>query len=230
MAIRLNAILLFMDRLWTPWRYTYITDAIPQRFKGVPTSLEPWLTNEDPAAPPVPVSPVPVSPFPVSPFPDKHCVFCNMFTAVDYAIARGLSPQDAEQAALIVHRGVHCYICLNRFPYSTGHVLIVPYHHVDSLAALPPAAALEVITLAQQTETALRQVYRPDGLNFGLNLGQAAGAGVADHLHLHALPRWSGDVNFMTSTAETRVLPETLEVTWSKLRTALLDPVKLSAS
>jgi len=239
-----------MDRLWTPWRYTYITDAIPQRFKGVPTSLEPWLTNEDPAAPPfpvspvpvspfpvspvpvspVPVSPVPVSPFPVSPFPDKHCVFCNMFTAVDYAIARGLSPQDAEQAALIVHRGVHCYICLNRFPYSTGHVLIVPYHHVDSLAALPPAAALEVITLAQQTETALRQVYRPDGLNFGLNLGQAAGAGVADHLHLHALPRWSGDVNFMTSTAETRVLPETLEVTWRRLRTALVDHVNLSAS
>lgn len=220
MPIHLNAILQFMDRLWTPWRYTYITDAIPQRFKGVPTSLEPWLTNEDPAAPPVPVSP----------FPDKHCVFCNMFTAVDYAIARGLSPQDAEQAALIVHRGVHCYICLNRFPYSTGHVLIVPYHHVDSLAALPPAAALELITLAQQTETALRQVYRPDGLNFGLNLGQAAGAGVADHLHLHALPRWSGDVNFMTSTAETRVLPETLEVTWSRLRTALVDPVNLSAS
>ena len=197
-----------MDRLWTPWRYTYITDAIPQRFKGVPPDLEPWLTPHDAHSAPLA-------------FYDRHCVFCNMIAAVDHSIARGLPAHEAEKAALIVHRGAHCFICLNRFPYSTGHVLIVPHQHADSLAALPPATALEIISLAQQTESALRAVYHPDGLNFGLNLGQAAGAGVADHLHLHALPRWSGDVNFMTSTAETRILPETLEITWARLGPAL---------
>jgi ATP adenylyltransferase len=94
----------------------------------------------------------------------------------------------------------------------------LPYQHLDSLAGLPPVAAQELMELAQRTETVLREVYRPDGLNMGLNLGQAAGAGIADHIHLHALPRWSGDTNFMTVTAETRVLPEALETTWGKLR------------
>jgi len=98
--------------------------------------------------------------------------------------------------------------------------MVIPYRHTDSLAGLESATAMEMMTLAQRTETCLRQVYRPDGLNFGLNLGESAGAGVADHIHLHALPRWSGDTNFMTVIAETRVLPETLEITWSKLRAA----------
>ena len=112
-------------------------------------------------------------------------------------------------------------MCLNAFPYSTGHVMVIPYRHTDSLAGLGSAEALEMMALAQQTETlSAQRVYRPDGLNFGLNLGEAAGAGVAGHIHLHALPRWSGDTNFMTVTAETRVLPETLEITWSKLRAA----------
>jgi len=97
---------------------------------------------------------------------------------------------------------------------------VIPYRHTDSLAGLESATAMEMMALAQRTETCLRGVYRPDGLNFGLNLGESAGAGVADHIHLHALPRWSGDTNFMTVIAETRVLPETLEITWSKLRVA----------
>jgi ATP adenylyltransferase len=100
-------------------------------------------------------------------------------------------------------------------------VMIVPYEHVDSLALMSPEAAREMIETAQLVETCLRQVYQPDGLNFGLNLGEAAGAGVANHLHMHGLPRWSGDVNFMTIVAETRVLPETLDITWSKLRRAM---------
>lgn len=188
-----------MDRLWTPWRYNYVTQAEPQARTGVPPALNAWPPSEA---------------------EDKHCVFCNMIAAVDYAIAQGMARDDAEQAAHIVYRGVHCFVCLNAYPYSTGHVLISPYRHLDSLASLPADAAHELIHLAQRTEVVLRQVYRPGGLNIGLNLGDAAGAGIAGHLHLHALPRWIGDTNFMTVTGETRVLPEELDVTWIKLRVA----------
>ena len=186
-----------MDRLWTPWRYNYITGADPQARTGVPSALAGWPASED-----------------------KHCVFCNLIAATDYAIAHGMSREAAEQAAYIIHRGPLCFVCLNAFPYATGHVLIVPYQHLDSLATLPPEAAQEMIFTAQQIERCLREVYRPDGLNFGMNLGESAGAGVANHIHMHALPRWTGDTNFMTVTAETRVLPETLEITWSRLRKA----------
>ena len=143
-----------------------------------------------------------------------------MIAAVEYAINSGSDPSTAEQAAFILHRGTTCFTCLNAFPYSSGHLLIVPYRHVDSLAALINDEAHELIDLAQQMESVLRETYHPDGLNFGLNLGESAGAGVANHIHLHGLPRWSGDTNFMTVTAETRVLPETLDVTWKRLRSA----------
>ena len=189
-----------MDRLWTPWRYSYVAGEDPRIRRGVPAGLESWPESER-----------------------SHCVFCNMIGAVDYAIANGMAIEEAERAAHIVHRGPECFVCLNAFPYSTGHVMIVPYRHIDSLAALPAADAIEMMLTLQQIETALRKVYRPHGLNFGMNLGEAAGAGVAGHLHLHALPRWSGDTNFMTVTAETRVLPETLDITWKKLREAFSE-------
>jgi ATP adenylyltransferase len=96
--------------------------------------------------------------------------------------------------------------------------MIVPYAHQETLASLDQAAALEMMRLAQRTDSVLRQVYAPQGINMGLNLGQAAGAGIAAHLHMHALPRWLGDSNFMTVVAETRVLPETLDITWQRLR------------
>jgi len=188
-----------MDRLWTPWRYSYITRADVQARTGVPEALAAWPTDEA---------------------DDKHCVFCNMIAATDYAIEQGMARETAEQATHIVHRGVHCFICLNAYPYSTGHMLIVPYMHVNSLASLPSEAAQELIFLTQRAELALREVYKPGGLNFGLNLGEAAGAGIAEHIHLHALPRWSGDTNFMTVVAETRVLPEILDLSWAKLREA----------
>jgi ATP adenylyltransferase len=188
-----------MDRLWTPWRYSYITRVDPQARTGVPKELSAWPPSEA---------------------EDKHCIFCNMIAAVDYAVAHGMALEAAEQAVHLVYRGVHCFVCLNAYPYSTGHVMIVPYQHLASLADLPPAAANEMMALAQRSETALREVYRPGGINMGLNLGEAAGAGIADHLHLHALPRWLGDTNFMTVTAETRVLPEPLDITWEKLRPA----------
>jgi ATP adenylyltransferase len=141
-----------------------------------------------------------------------------MIAAVDYAISHGMSRETAEEAVHIVHRGLHGFICLNAYPYSTGHVMIVPYQHLASLAGLPTEAANELMLLAQRSELVLREVYSPGGLNMGLNLGEAAGAGIADHIHLHVLPRWVGDTNFMTATSETRVLPEPLDVTWKKLR------------
>jgi ATP adenylyltransferase len=101
--------------------------------------------------------------------------------------------------------------------------MIVPYAHLDRLAALPVDAAHEFAELAQLTERALERVYSPHGFNFGLNVGHAAGAGVAGHIHLHAMPRWTGDTNFMTTVAETRVLPEDLEKTWKRLREAFAN-------
>lgn len=189
-----------MERLWTPWRYDYITQANQNGRPGVPVKLAAWSESSA---------------------PDTGCVFCNMLAAVDFAVANGMPLDEAEQAAHLLVRGPSCFLCLNAFPYSTGHILILPYQHVDSLAALSPATAGEMIGHAQSVERALREVYRPAGINFGMNLGEAAGAGIAAHVHMHALPRWVGDTNFMTVTADTRVLPETLDATWQKLRRVL---------
>jgi ATP adenylyltransferase len=184
-----------MDILWTPWRYAYITAADGAPRAGVPASLSAWPG-------------------------DLGCVFCNLIASIDYAITYGMSVDEAEAAGGLVLRGKHCFVCLNAFPYTTGHVMVMPFAHLDRLAALPPDAAHELIELAQRTERALEKVYSPHGFNFGLNVGQAAGAGVAGHLHLHALPRWAGDTNFMTTVGETRVLPEELDATWKRLRKA----------
>ncbi len=186
-----------MDRLWTPWRYAYITGEITEGArKGVPEALSGW--------------------------PGDHgCVFCNMIGALEWAVANGMPPHEAERAIHLLERGPTCFVVLNGFPYNNGHLMVVPYQHERSLAALPLATAEEMIRMARRAEQALRAVYHPDGLNMGLNLGESAGAGVADHLHLHALPRWTGDTNFMTVVAETRVLPEMLEASWERLRQAL---------
>jgi ATP adenylyltransferase len=146
-----------------------------------------------------------------------------MIAAVDFAVVHGMAVEDAERAAHILVRGPLCFLCLNAFPYATGHILIVPYRHVDSLAALPPGDAWEMMDLAQRVERTLRAVYRPAGMNFGLNLGEAGGAGIAGHIHMHALPRWIGDTNFMTVTADTRILPEALDTTWTRIRAAWPD-------
>ncbi len=186
-----------MDRLWTPWRYSYITGATKETRKGVPPELEGW------------------------PGEDSGCVFCNLIRSVEWGLEQGGElAAGAEKAGLVIARRETCYVCLNRFPYSSGHVMVIPYLHTDSLAKLESADAVELIETAQKMENVLREVYEPDGINIGMNLGEAAGAGVAQHLHLHMLPRWYGDTNFMTVTAETRVLPEALTVTWERLREA----------
>ena len=188
-----------MDYLWTPWRYAYLVDADPGGRKGVPAALAAWTG-------------------------DCHCVFCNLLGATAFAVAHGMPALEADRAANIVLRAEHCFVVLNAFPYSSGHVMIVPYRHQAILAHLEPEAALEMMRLAQRTDGVLRQVYQPHGTNLGMNLGKAAGAGVEEHLHLHVLPRWMGDANFMTVVAETRVLPETLEVTWQRLRDGFSQP------
>ena len=132
------------------------------------------------------------------------------------AAARG----ENDRETLVVHRGLHNFVILNRFPYTNGHVMVVPTEHVSTLSSLPDETLVEMMRLARDVEKHLRAIYHPDGFNMGLNIGRAAGAGIADHLHMHVLPRWFGDTNFMTVTGETRVLPEMLEVSWESLRAA----------
>jgi ATP adenylyltransferase len=187
-----------MDHLWSPWRFTYVTTADTLVRPGVPESLAAWPG-------------------------DLGCVFCNLIASVDHAIANGMTVDKAEAAGGVVLRGRHSFLCLNAFPYTSGHVMVMPYAHLDRLAALPVEAAHELIEIAQRTERALERIYSPHGFNFGINVGKAAGAGVAGHLHMHAMPRWTGDTNFMTTIGETRVLPEDLETTWKRLRKAFAE-------
>jgi ATP adenylyltransferase len=128
---------------------------------------------------------------------------------------------DAQQgghADLIVFRGATCYVVLNLYPYNNGHLLVVPNRHIASLAAATSEELGELIVLTRRAEVALSEAYSPHGLNMGINLGKPAGAGVLDHIHMHVVPRWSGDTNFMTVVGETRVLPEELPETARKLR------------
>jgi ATP adenylyltransferase len=161
-----------MERLWTPWRLGYVTEASDR---------------------------------------SEACVFCA-------AAADGANP-------LLVHDGRTAFVILNKFPYNNGHLMIVPRRHVARLADLASGELLEILTLAQAAERALDAEYRPHGFNLGVNLGRPAGAGIADHLHLHVVPRWNGDTSFMTVFGETRVLPEELPATAARLRTALADAV-----
>jgi ATP adenylyltransferase len=155
-----------MDRLWTPWRLTYVTEARE---------------------------------------PGADCVFCD-------AIAR--VPSDA----LVVFTGRTAFVILNKFPYNSGHLMIVPRRHVGSLVDLARAERDEVMALTAVAERVLGEVYQPHGFNMGLNLGKPAGAGVLGHLHMHVVPRWDGDTNFMSVVGETRVLPEELSQTAARLR------------
>jgi len=158
-----------MERLWTPWRLTYVTKAGP--------------TTPD-------------------------CIFCRAQAAGD-------------DEPLLVRQGTRAFVILNKFPYNNGHLMVVPRRHVARLTDLGPEELLELMTLAQAVERALVNLYRPDGFNMGLNLGRPAGAGIADHLHLHVVPRWVGDTNFMTVFDDTRVLPEELAQTATRVREAL---------
>jgi ATP adenylyltransferase len=138
-----------------------------------------------------------------------ECIFCDAAARKD----------DAE--TLVVYRGAKTFVILNRYPYTSGHVMVVPYAHVAELSACDAATLSEMMELSKRVESALRDNYNPDGMNLGMNLGRAAGAGVTGHIHMHVLPRWFGDSNFMTVTGETRVHPEELKSTYERLRKAL---------
>ena len=135
------------------------------------------------------------------------CVFCRL-----------AEDSKNDESNLVVFRGIHNFVALNLYPYITGHLLIVPYQHLAELDSAAKEITDELMDLTKRSETALRKVYSPAGFNVGMNLGGAAGAGIVDHIHLHILPRWPGDTNFMTTVAESRVIPESLETTYSKLR------------
>jgi ATP adenylyltransferase len=154
-----------MDRIWSPWRHSYVT------------------RSEEPT----------------------DCVFC---------VARSID--DGRQ--LIVHEGRLAYVILNKFPYNSGHLMVVPSRHVAQLAGLEDAELGEMAKLTQLSERVLTEAFRPQGINVGINLGRPAGAGIVDHLHVHLVPRWNGDTNFMTVVGEVRVLPEELSKTAERLR------------
>ncbi len=154
-----------MDRLWSPWRYRYVSRAAPT----------------------------------------DACIFCAKHS------------ENRDEENLILYRGKLNFVLLNLYPYTTGHMMVAPYAHIAALDDLPEETAAEMMSLTQTAVKHLRAVYRPQGLNLGMNLGECAGAGIAGHVHMHVLPRWAGDANFMTTVGETRVMPEDLSETWAKL-------------
>jgi ATP adenylyltransferase len=141
----------------------------------------------------------------------RECIFCSKAASSD------------DRANLIVLRGRHNFVLLNLYPYTSGHLMIATYEHVASLAEAAAEAREEMMQLCARAEKALRELYKPDGLNLGMNLGAAAGAGIAGHIHMHVLPRWTGDASFITTVSETRVLPEALDITWDRVRQKFLD-------
>ena len=155
-----------MDRLWTPWRFDYISK-VDQT---------------------------------------ESCVFC------------GILDDSRDTANLVLYRGVHVFVVINLFPYTTGHLLIVSNRHISTLNEASDEELLEFITTGRHCENALRQEYHPNGFNLGFNVGRAAGAGVERHLHMHVLPRWVGDSNFVSVVGETRILPEELPTTLRRLK------------
>jgi len=163
-----------MDRLWSPWRYRYVSSAP--------------VTGE--------------------------CLFCEKAASAN-------DQENADRENLVILRAEHNFALLNLYPYTSGHLMIAPYAHVATLEEARPDALAEMMSLAARAERAFRTVYNAAGVNLGMNLGKAAGAGVAGHIHMHVLPRWPGDVNFMTTIGETRVLPEDLSAAWEKLSEAL---------
>jgi len=132
----------------------------------------------------------------------KGCVFCK---------------DDQRDDALVVFEGTGCYVTMNKYPYTSGHLMIIPYRHISQFCDLSDTETAEMMALTRRSLSALTDVFSPEGFNIGMNVGKAAGAGVDEHIHLHVVPRWSGDTNFSTVVGEFRVIPEDLVVTRNTL-------------
>jgi ATP adenylyltransferase len=140
--------------------------------------------------------------------PPDGCIFCD-------------APQHEDSVEnLIVHRGKHAYVILNRYPYTSGHVMVIPFDHISTMDALPEETVSEMMSLTRTAMRVIAEIYNPEGFNFGANLGVVAGAGIANHIHFHIVPRWGGDTNFMTAISATRVLPEELGETYARISAA----------
>jgi Diadenosine tetraphosphate (Ap4A) hydrolase and other HIT family hydrolases len=137
---------------------------------------------------------------------EQECIFCAKPAAGD------------DEANLIVHRGERCFVILNLFPYTNGHLMVAPFEHIGAIQDLPPETTAEMMALAQRAIVVLEQEYEPHGFNVGFNQGRVAGAGVEHHIHMHVVPRWGGDNNFMPVLADTRVMPQTLDQTYAALK------------
>jgi ATP adenylyltransferase len=137
---------------------------------------------------------------------DDECIFCRA------------AESDDDEGNYVVHRGEHSFVILNAYPYNNGHVMVAPYAHEPSIEPLDDATTLEMTQLVKRSLAALRQAYRPEGFNIGINQGSAAGAGIEEHVHQHVVPRWGGDTNFMPVIGDLRVLPQALADSWRELR------------
>lgn len=143
--------------------------------------------------------------------PDSSaCVFCDLH-----------QNESDDESKYILRRGIHNFVVLNLYPYISGHLLIIPYAHLGEFDSAPKETTDELMDLTKLCQRVLREVYRPQGYNLGMNLGRPAGAGIADHIHMHIMPRWTGDTNFVSTVGETRVIPEDLPTTYRKLRDKL---------
>lgn len=160
-----------MDRLWSPWRYQYVSAGGSAGSEG-----------------------------PV-------CVFCEI-----------QKDPERDETNFVLTRAAHNYVVLNLYPYISGHLLVIPNEHLGELSSAPKETTDELMDLTKRCQTALREAYQPGGFNIGMNLGRSGGAGIVDHIHMHIMPRWTGDTNFISTVGETRVIPEELATTYRKLK------------
>jgi len=145
---------------------------------------------------------------------EEGCVFCRILA------------EQNDEANFVLHRGAHAFVLLNAFPYNPGHLMVVPLRHTGDFSSLSDAEQLELARLLATSQAALDRCMSPQGFNVGMNLGRAAGAGITDHLHYHVVPRWSGDSNFMSVVADTKVISEGLAETWRRLKEAFAESVR----
>ncbi len=193
-----------LERLWAGWRSHYVAGTgsasrVALDGGGTPSHLPP-SSGVEPVAPDQPVDPE----------DPAGCVFCRIAAS---------GPPSVDNGILWV--GSEVFAVLNAYPYASGHVMVLPLRHVHHLGGLTASEGIELWEGLGRMVEALESAYGPEGLNLGANLGRAAGAGIPRHLHFHAVPRWVGDTNFMTAVCDTRVLPETLAVSWHRLHAAL---------